>query len=325
MKRILPAVLLTAIGLTACGGSHDTMSTVPQAKAKVPQAHVRHLKNGSTYPANAAKKTPLDISGGGPRGLLMDLAILLFDAPLIGATASNAQFNAGILGIDAIDENGDSWQLIANSSPQVVNLLTLQASSLNLGTGSLPPGTYPSLQLLLDPSTTSVVYNGATYPVEITDPNHPWWDPTQTIEAVSIPLNITGNGGDTVTASLDFNVFQSANLLNGIAYVTPTVAGGIGSPSISGSVVNSSGSAVANATIIVTDSQGNVANTSVTAADGTFMVHGISAGSYTLSVANTFTTNAGVTVMATSADAGAAPSMPVTVGPNGVSLNQITD
>ncbi len=322
MKRVLPAVLVTAFTLAACGGAHDAVSTLPQSKA--PQAqHVRHLKNGSIYPASAtAAKRPLDISGGGPR---FSADVDITDAPLIGATAANAQFNAGIIGIDAIDANGDSWQLVANSSPQVVNLLALQTTSLNLGSGSLPAGTYPSLQLLLDPSTTSVVYNGQTYPVEITDPNHPWWDPTQTIEAVTVPLNISGTDGANVTATLDFNVFESANLTNGIAYVTPTVAGGIGSPSISGSVVNASGAAVANATIIVTDSQGNVANTTVSGADGTFLVHGISAGSYTLSVANTFTTDAGVTVTATNADAGAAPSVPVGVGPNGVSLNPITD
>ena len=106
-----------------------------------------------------------------------------------------------------------------------MNLLALQSTSLNLGNGTLPAGTYPSVQLLLDPATTTVTYNGQTYPVIFSDPNHPWWDPTQTVEAVSVPLSVTGNGGDTIGATLDFNVFQSANLSNGVVYVTPTVAG----------------------------------------------------------------------------------------------------
>ncbi|MBV8949521.1 MAG: carboxypeptidase regulatory-like domain-containing protein [Actinobacteria bacterium] len=310
MKRTLTLLAVATFALTACGGSH-TAATVP-SKAVSTQKHVRHLKSD---------KKPLDALGGPGIRLVLDL----LDAPLIGADASNAKFNVGIIGVDAIDANGDSWQLIANQSPQVVDLLTLQTSALNMGNGQLPAGSYPAVQLLLDPSTTNVVSGGQTYPVAFTDPSHPWWDSTQTIEAISVPLNITGSDGDSITATLDFNVFQSANLQNGIAYVTPTIAGGIGSPSINGSVVNAAGSPVSNATIIATDASGNVANTTVTGADGTFHLHGINAGSYTLSVANTFTTNAGVTVTANGADPGAAPSTLVVVGPNGVSIPPIND
>ncbi|HEX3551303.1 MAG TPA: DUF4382 domain-containing protein [Candidatus Elarobacter sp.] len=177
MKRILSLAAVAAFALTACGGSHGSLSPVPGKSASAHQ-RVRHLKSD---------KKPLEILGGGPIGFA--LSLLLFDAPLIGATASNSQFNAGIIGVDAIDDQGDSWQLIANDSPQVVNLLALQSTSLNMGNGTLPAGNYPAVQLLLDPSTTSVTFNGQTYPVEFVDPNHPWWDPTQTV-------------GGTVTASI---------------------------------------------------------------------------------------------------------------------------
>lgn len=304
MKRTLPAAVLAAFVLSACGGSHGTTPATP-GKAVTSQTHVRHLKDHG--------RKPHDILGGTPS---FSLSLMLFDAPLIGATAANSQFNAGILGVDAIDANGDSWQLIANDTPQVVNLLELQTTSLQLGSGALPAGTYPSVQLLLDPATTTVTYGGQTYPVVFSDPNHPWWDPTQTVEAVTIPLTVSGNGGELIGATLDFNVFQSANLDNGVVYLTPTVAGGVASPTINGSVVNQAGAPVSNATVIATDSSGKVANTAPTAADGTYHIRGINPGGYTISVANTYTTNAGVTVSATGADDGAAPSTYVVLGPN---------
>jgi hypothetical protein len=309
MKSILSAGLVAALVLGGCGSSQGTAPPVP-GKATSGQTHVRHLKNSS--PQSVGRR-PLELVGGPP---LFRLTLQLFDAPLVGASSANAQFNAGILGVDAIDTLGDSWQLIANDAPNVVNLLELQNSSLVLGDGTLPAGTYPSVQLLLDPATTTVTYNGQTYPVRFTDPNHPWWDPAQTIEAVNVPLQISGDAGQTVGATLDFNVFESANLSGGVVYLTPTVAGGVGSPTISGNVANAAGQPVANATVIATGKNGTVANTTFTAADGSFHLRGINPGGYTISVANTFTTKAGVTVTGSGADDGAAPSAYAVVGPD---------
>ncbi len=309
MKPIFAVGIAAALALGGCGSSHGSAAAVPAhaVAGQTHQTHVRHLKNG---------RSPQDILGGAPGIHLFNISINLFDAPLIGATAANAQFNAGILGVDAVDSTGDSWQLIANDAPQVVNLLALQNSALAMGSGSLPAGTYPSIQLLLDPATTTVTYNGQTYPARFTDPNHPWWDPSQTVEAVNVPLTVSGNDGDTLNATLDFNVFQSANLADGVVYLTPTVAGGMGSPTISGSVANAAGQPVSNATVVATDAGGNVANTTITAADGSFHIRGINPGSYTVSVLNSFTTNAGVSVTASGADDGAAPSARAVVGPN---------
>jgi hypothetical protein len=309
MKSFLSLGIVAALALGGCSGSHGGATALPAAgvSEQSHQTHVRHMKNG---------RSPQDFLGGAPSIRLFNLAISLFDAPLIGATAANSKFNAGILGVDAVDTKGDSWQLIANADPQVVNLLALQNSSLAMGSGSLPAGTYPSIQLLLDPATTTVTYNGQVYPVRFTDPNHPWWDPAQTIEAVNIPLTITGSGGDALTATLDFNVFQSANLTDGVVYLTPTVAAGMGSPTINGSVANAAGGPVSNATVIATDASGAVANTALTAADGSYHIRGINPGTYTVSVANTFTTKAGVTVNASGFDEGAAPSVRAVVGPN---------
>jgi hypothetical protein len=303
MKPTLWVAIGALLVSTACSGPHGAASAVP-GKSIAPQTHVRHLKSD---------RRPQSILGGAP-GFLLDL--LLFDAPLVGANAANSEFNAGILGVDVIDSKGDSWQLIGNATPQVVNLLKLQSQSLKLGNGNLPAGTYPSVQLLLDPATTTVKYNGASYPVHFVDSNHPWWDPTQTVEAVRVPLKITGGDGDAVSATLDFNVFQSANLVDGIVYLTPTVAGGIGSPEFNGTVVNPAGGPVENATVIATDSAGVVANTTVTKADGSFHIRGINPGGYTISVVNEYTTNAGYTVTATGNTPGAAPSTYAVVGPN---------
>jgi hypothetical protein len=309
MKSLFAVGIAAALALCGCGSSHGSATAVPAGtlSGQTHHTHVRHLKNG---------RSPQDFLGGTPTVRLFNISISLFDAPLIGASAANAKFNAGILGVDAIDAQGDSWQLIANDSPQVVNLLALQSSSLAMGSGSLPAGTYPSIQLLLDPATTTVTYDGQTYPARFTDPNHPWWDPAQTIEAVDVPLSVSGNGGDALEATLDFNVFQSANLADGVVYLTPTVAGGMGSPTINGTVANAAGGPVVNATVVATDQSGNVANATVTAADGSFHIRGINPGSYTVSVLNSFTTNAGVAVTASGNDDGAAPSARAIVGPN---------
>ncbi|HEY4439187.1 MAG TPA: carboxypeptidase regulatory-like domain-containing protein [Candidatus Elarobacter sp.] len=279
--------------------------------------HVRHLKNSSSNGTRSIK----DFQGGPMFGM----NAMMMDAPLVGTTGV-AHFNVGVLGIDAIDQNGDSWQLTGSDTPQVYDLLALRTTSVNLGSGSLPAGTYPSVQLLLDPATTTLTLNGQTYPVYFVTSAHPWWDPTQTLESVNIPLAVTGNNGDQLTATLDFNVFQSADVRDGAVYLTPTVAAGFGQPAIDGTVVNAAGQPVQNATVIATDANGNVANVTATGADGTFELHGINPGGYTVSVANSFTTNAGDVVNAVGADAGGAPSQYVVVGPNSkVQLGSLQD
>jgi len=320
MKSILTlalAVVVSSSGLVACSGSHGASSTLPGTSSsgvqKTAQKHVRHLKS---------TRTIKDFGGGGSFNFDMSL----MDAPLVGLSGSTAVFNAGILGIDMIDGNGDSWQLTGSSTPQVVNLLGLQTTSLDLGSGVLPAGTYPSAQLLLDPATTTLTYNGQTYPAYFVTPDHPWWDPTDTIEVVTVPLSVTGTDGQSLTATLDFSVFQSADLHHDAVYLTPTVAAGFGQPEINGTVANAAGAPVASATIVATDSNGNVANVTVSGADGTFQLHGINPGGYTVSVLNTFVTNAGDTVTASGADPGAAPSQYIVVGPTSqVQLGTLQD
>jgi len=149
MKRS-PLVILAAslVSMTACSTGHSTSAVLPSAGGQTPSGHVRvrHL--------TSARHT-LETTGGGP----MSVSLALYDAPLLGAASANAQFNAGILGIDAIDASGDSWQLIGNGSAQVVNLLGLQNTALDLGRGTLPAGSYAAVQLLRDPGTTSVTWN----------------------------------------------------------------------------------------------------------------------------------------------------------------------
>jgi hypothetical protein len=317
MRSVLALALAAAVssgGLTACGGSPSASTAVPRTQAQSAQQRVRHLKGS---------RNVQDVSGTAPR---FDMAFALFDAPLTGVTGSNAKFNAGILGVDAIDTNGDSWQLTGSSTPQVVNLFDLQTTALNLGSGSLPVGSYTSVQLLLDPATTTLSYKGHTYPVYFVTSDHPWWDPTQTVEVVSIPLAVSGAEGQSLSATLDFNVFQSATLRRGAVYLTPTVAAGLGQPTISGTVANAAGSPVSSATIVATDANGKVANVTATRADGSFDLRGINAGTYTVSVLNTFVTNAGDTVTASGASAANGPSRSVIVGPNSkVQLGTLQD
>jgi Carboxypeptidase regulatory-like domain/Domain of unknown function (DUF4382) len=317
MRSVLALALAAAVssgGLAACsGGAHSASTAIPQAQTQSAQKHVRHLKGS---------RNVQDVSGTAP----FSMSLALYDAPLVGISGSNAKFNAGILGVDAIDANGDSWQLTGGSTPQVVNLFDLQTTALDLGSGTLPAGTYPMVQLLLDPATTTLTYNGNTYPVYFVTRDHPWWDSSQTIESVSVPLAVTGTAGSSVTATLDFNVFQSAALRDGAVYLTPTVAGGLGQPRIIGTVANAAGGPVSKATVVATDANGNVANVTATHDDGSFELHGINPGAYTVSVLNTFVTNAGDTVTASGADAADGPSRYVVVGSNSkVQLGTLQD
>jgi hypothetical protein len=304
MRSVFALAIAAAVstgGLAACGGSDSASTAIPRTPTQSTQTHVRHLKGSRSLQ---------DVSGTAP----LTTTIRLYDAPLVGLSGSNAKFNAGILGVDAIDANGNSWQLTGGSTPQVVNLFDLQTTALVLGSGTLPAGTYPSLLLLLDPATTTLTYNGQTYPVYFVTHNHPWW--SQTIESVSVPLAVTGTPGASVTATLDFNVFQSATLRDGAVYLTPTVAGGLGQQTIGGTVANAAGGPVSNATVVATAANGKLANVTATHADGSFELHGINPGAYTISVLNTFVTNAGDTVTASGADAGGGPSQNVVVSPN---------
>jgi Carboxypeptidase regulatory-like domain/Domain of unknown function (DUF4382) len=307
------AAVVSIGGLAACSGSHSTSTAIPITSTQSTQTRVRHLKGSRSLQ---------DFSGTAP----FSMSLSLYDAPLVGLSGSNAKFNAGILGVDAIDALGNSWQLTGSSTPQVVNLFDLQTAALDLGSGTLPAGTYPTVQLLLDPATTTLTYNGQTYPVRFVTPDHPWWDSSQTIESVSVPLAVTGTAGASVAATLDFNVFQSAALRSGVVYLTPTVAGGLGQPTISGIVANNAGGLISNATIVATDANGKVANVTATHEDGSFQLHGINPGTYTISVLNTFVTNAGDTVTASGADAGVGPSVNVVIGPNSkVQLGTLQD
>jgi hypothetical protein len=313
MIRFASLGLVATLALTACSSAFNAGAVPTGAGGPAAEQRVRHL-------AGEAKE-PLDTMGGAPK---FRLALELFDAPLIGAPPG-VKFNAGILGVDAIDTAGNSWQLIGEDKPQVVNLLDLQNEALDLGAGKLPVGTYVGVELLLDPATTNVTLDKWTFPVRFVTSNHPWWDPTQTIESVRVPLRITGNKNDAISATLDFNVFQSANFKNGVIYLVPTVAAALGESAINGKVANRAGKAVPNATVVATDAQGHVANTALTAADGSYHLRGIAAGGYTVSVLNTFTTNAGVTIRASGSDPGAAPSAYVVVGPNEVNLSTLID
>ena len=116
MKPLSFFAIVLTMAVAACSASHDAR-VVPGA-TKSASLHVRHLQNDL--------RRPLDNLGGAPT-FRADMA--MYDAPLIGASAANAQFNAGLLGVDAIDGNGDSWQLIGYDKPVVVNLLALQNTS----------------------------------------------------------------------------------------------------------------------------------------------------------------------------------------------------
>src|SRR5216684_3514039 len=89
MRSVLALAIAAAVstgGLVACSGSHSASTAIPRTPQST-QTHVRHVKGA---------RTKQDFSGTAP----FNMTLMLFDAPLVGLSGSNAKFNAGILGVD---------------------------------------------------------------------------------------------------------------------------------------------------------------------------------------------------------------------------------
>lgn len=321
MNRVLSAVALAAlIGGSACSAPSGTSSVSPSLADT--QSSVRHTQ---------------DTTGGPPVfGLPATVVVDLFDAPM--ALGPNAQVNVAIDGVNVVAE-GTAYPLVSYASPQVVNLLQLQQVADAIQ-GQLPAGSYSSLELLVDPSQSNVVDNqGNTYPMVFRSGKGRWgWSSSRrsaprgtasavrgtedtaggppTLYALAAAVSITAASGNTTDVAVDFNVLESVSIKNGVAYVTANLAAATQPSSVSGVVVNQAGSPVAGATVLATDTNGNVDNTTVTASDGSFTLHALAGGVYTISVDNSYTSASGNTITAIGNDAGAAPSVPIDLAPS---------
>ncbi len=291
MNRILRSAAAAALfALSACGPSSP--GALPPGSA---------LTSGAGASSDFTARLPQNSLGGIPS---FSLSISLFDAPL--TFGQNDKINLALLGVNLVGANGASHPMVTFPNPVVVDLLTLQKAAERFTT-NVTVGSYSAVEFIIVPSRTSVVVSGTSYPVRFGG-----GDVASTVPiALDSPAAIVGTEKAKVSVAIDFNALESVSLAGGVAQIDPHFVSSTEPTQVHGQVHNSANKPVVGATVLVKDALGNVVNSAVTANDGSFVVHALSAGKYTVAVVNAYTSASGVTVTATNATSSFPPSVGV--------------
>jgi hypothetical protein len=268
------------------------------------------------------------------------LSAALMDGPFRTSGGTVTAVNIAVSKVEAVGSGG--VQTIATFSPaQQINLLNYQTSALQLGSAQIPAGTYQQIRFVLDTSqanNTSVTVNGTTYPLSIPSAAAPggFGNATSTdngdgagTSGVKVNVSLNAQAGQSDGFLIDFNAAESiVETGNGNWMMKPVLVATAQAlaGSISGTVKNNAGTAVANAQVVA-QQNGTTVNSGVTDANGNFQINALPAGSYTLVVNNTWTNQAGQSEAATGADGTAAvtDSTPVTVTGGQTTSVSLTD
>lgn len=268
----------------------------------------------------------MDTYGGPTSSILTSLGD---SAPVLDGKTL-AHFYIGVREIDAIAD-GQIVVLGSSSTPYQMDLLQYQNGSTDWMTEtSVPAQTYSQLRYVIDvPSTQAVFTDGTSMPVKFSGGNSSssvgmgaststTADPTysNSVDAiVNTPFDVQTNGASVMA---DFNLMESLNEDDGTVIVRPAAAIADSPGQISGSVAGSGGAAVQNAVVVAIGSNGSVANTAATDANGAFNLHALPADTYRLVVYNAYTNAAGYLVSASGQSSGSqtilGPSVSVTAG-----------
>jgi hypothetical protein len=256
----------------------------------------------------SAFRQPLDVLGGAPTKLF-PVQLALFDAPI--PNAGGAQVNVALEGIQLL--SGTTTSTFSTFRPEKnVNLIALQKGAMRFD-GHVPAGPYTGVRLLIDTAKSNVVLFGYKIPIVWGSPGNP--SPAAVIAVdFNVAFGVGGGGGDT-KVTLDFNVMESVKFANGAIYVQPSVTAANAAAQAQGRVRNAAGKPVYDATVLALDLSGHIVNSTATAADGTFVLHALPPGQYTIVVQNSYTTSAGTPVNASGNDAGAAPTQSIVLSP----------
>jgi len=276
--------------------------------------------------------------GGGASGTLpgggastASLSTKLIDGPFRTSGGTVTAVNIAIAKVEAIGSDGGIQTLATFSPAQQVNLLNYVTSPLSLGTATIPAGTYKQLRFVLDTSSannTSVVVNGTTYPLSIPSATSAGFGGNSSTDSgegqgtsgIKVNVNLTADAGQSYGFLIDFNAAESivSAGASGQWLMKPVLvaAAQAMAGSVSGTVKNNAGAAVANAEVLA-QQNGTTVNAGVTDSSGNFQINALPAGSYTLLVKNAWTNQAGEAQTATGADGTAdvtGPAVTVTAG-----------
>jgi len=251
------------------------------------------------------------------------LSTSLVDSPFRVSGGTVTAVNIAISKVELLG-SGAPLVLATFSPSKQINLLDYQAAPLALSSGSIAPGTYQQLRLVLDTSAatnTNVVVNGTTSPLAIPSATGAvGFGNATSIDAgdgagtsgIKVNVNLTAAAGAVYGYVIDFNAAESivqtgagAFMMKPVLVATAQNIAG----SVAGVVKNNAGTAVSNAQVVAEQSGGVVVNSGVTDANGNFQINALPAGSYTLVVNNQWTSQAGSAQTATGADGTAAVTL----------------
>lgn len=287
MKRAATTVctLATAVALSACGMHANPAAPTPQSAPRLMQ--------------------PMDVIGG-PGGKL--LQVLLGDAPPNLGGRQLERLNLAIKEVDAI-ENGQTTVLASYERPRIVNVLAHQDDTGDVvADTTVSRADFQQLRLVVDVEQSSAKFKSEPkVPVDFlanvasassvgagTTTLTTSDGPGAVDIVVTQPFTIPEDGRHAVR--VDFNAFESlaldstGNLLSRASlFVAPVDDAN----RITGRVVNTSGGAVADATVVAVAADGSIGNTSFTDGRGRFKIATLRAGTYQLVIYNTYTTASG--------------------------------
>ena len=294
-----------------------------------PFACLRKVPNMRYTPLLVAAALLSACSGGGGGGTTVPsgtsgsatMSAALMDGPFRTSNGTVTAVNIAIAKVEAVGSGGGITTIATFSPSQQINLLNYQTAPLVLGTGSIPAGQYQQIRFVLDTSNannTSVVVNGTTYPLTIPSATTGggFGGATSTdagdgagTSGIKVNVSLNAQAGQTYGYVIDFNAAESIIsagasgkwMMKPVLVATAQATSG----AISGTVKNNAGLPVTNAEVLA-EQNGTPVNSGVTDANGNFQINALPAGTYTLVVENTWTSQGGVAETATGADGTAA-------------------
>lgn len=286
------AIFALSFGLSACSAG----SQQPSQPALPPSGH---------------SDRPMDTLGGIGGATLM---ALLGDASPVLNGQTMTHFIVGIREVDAIS-NGQVVPLASFASPVSMDLLAYQnGDTLSLGSASVPAQTYDHVRLVIDTTKDSAVFaDGTSLQVSFmtnsstASSSGAGAATTTTPDAnpgavdVTMPFAISAASGSSQAVTLDFNVLESIAVINNNGVKVRPAAFGApanGAGTVTGTVVNQSGTPVQSAVVVAIASDGSIGNTAGTDSNGNFNLHALKAGSYNLVIYNAYTNAAGQKITA---------------------------
>ncbi len=340
MKRLAALAVTSLLALSACSGG-GTTTRAPGVNASSPTKQILSayrvpLVHVASVDAAAAAGAKLQRDGTrGTQGLgglptldgLVDTTFAIVDAPYLG---DGAKVNVAIVGVQAVGADGVAYNIVTYSSPVLVNMLDYKSSALVLGHNPIPKQQYTKMRLLVQGTASSVYAFGQNDSAKFGsyDASHIFTADTSDTSAIDFPILLdASNSAPTILA--DFNTVESVTIAGNVAQIGSIITAAVydNSTIISGTIVNNAGNPVSSAVIAAIDASGNVAQTTITEADGSFELHAIVGASYGLIIHNSYTTRAGDTVQAKNADGSADMTGPHITAPPGykADIGKITD